>query len=344
MRVLLVKLSSMGDLIQGLPAITDAMKVYPDLQLDWAIDEAFADIAHWHPAVNKVIKSAHRRWKKDPLGYWKNGEIKAFLNDLRAEEYPKIIDGQSNLKGGIVTALSRGNKYGPDARSAREWGAHFAYNTRFAIDKNMLAITRLRLLFANALGYEMPTTAPDFGLQNTPWPEIDPKFTDKPYLVFVHNASWPTKYWDDAHWRELIHRAHSRDLHVLLPWGSDGERQSAEKIASGLNNAVVLPRFSLSEQASLLRGAQAAVCMDTGLAHMSAAMDTPTVTLYGPTDAHLIGATGPRSAHINADGFDCTPCYKQKCAYQGYRGEQSQCLKSISPASVWERTWALIDS
>lgn len=343
MRVLLVKLSSMGDLIQGLPAISDAYAAHPDLELDWAIDEAFAEIATWHPAVNKVIKSAHRRWKKDPVGYWKQGEIKTFLGDLREHEYSHIIDGQSNMKGGIVTALSRGHKFGPDGKSAREWGAHFAYNTRFSIDKNMLAVTRLRKLFAQALDYPMPDSEPDFGLSQHQWPTIDPELVEKPYLVFVHNASWPTKYWDEAHWRELAHRAGSKGLRVLLPWGNDAEKRSATKIASSLTNAQVLPRFSLSQQAAVLAGAKAAVCMDTGLAHLSASLGTPTLTLYGPTDAGLIGATGPNSVHLNAQGFECTPCYKQQCHYKAYKGPRSQCLKSISPAAVWEQTCTLLD-
>ena len=95
MRVLLVKLTSMGDLIHALPAITDASRAIPGIRFDWVIDESFAEVASWHPAVDVIIKSAHRRWRKSYRRHWP--EIKQFLRGLRATRYDFVIDGQTNL-------------------------------------------------------------------------------------------------------------------------------------------------------------------------------------------------------------------------------------------------------
>jgi heptosyltransferase-1 len=157
----------------------------------------------------------------------------------------------------------------------------------------------------------------------------------RPYLVFVHNASWDNKCWVNDHWRQLIQIADDNGFDVLLPWGAEWEREQAEVLAKGFDHARVLPRLPLIEIASILTHSSGAVCVDTGLAHIAAALDVPMVTLYGPTDAKLIGAYGKNSVHLSAQGFECTPCYKRSCAYQEYKGPEAQCLKSFAAQQVW---------
>ena len=332
MRVLIVKLTSMGDLVQALPALTDAQRAIPGIEFDWVVDESFAEIPGWHPAVINNLNTAHRRWRKT---WWQSAELKKFVGQLRSVRYDAVIDAQSNLKSAVVTMLSKGRKHGPDGKSVREWGAHLAYRARYAIPKDQLAIDRWRQLFASVLGYTQPTNSPDFGLTGVDWPAPDIKLPESPFLVFVQNASWPNKRWQIGHWQQLIEKAQEQGYAVLLPWGSDAELSQARILAEGRENARVLPKLSLTELAVLLRASAGAVCVDTGLAHVSAALDVPTVTLYGATDPQLIGATGGQSVHLEVEGYGCAPCYKRICAVADYRGEEALCMKTLSVTPVW---------
>ncbi len=344
MRVLIVKLTSMGDLVQALPAISEAKKNFPDIQFDWVVDESFAEIPHWHPAVNKVICSAHRRWKKGLFSKSVWQDLRRFWRELRDVRYDYVIDAQTNIKSAVVTRLALGPKHGPDRQSVREFGAHWAYQQQYSIAKPQLAIERWRQLFAKVLAYELsPSVANiDFGLENSQFPLPSLNYAQPPvsdykqrYVVFVQNASWPSKCWSQDRWQALVDLANQQSLAVFIPWGNQTEKEAAELIAEGRENCVVLPRLSLSELAAILQHAAAAVCMDTGLAHISAALATPTLTLYGPTDPALIGATGSNSLHIIADSFSCAPCYKRDCQHGGTRNLHAQCLQSMSADQCW---------
>ena len=334
MNVLIVKLTSMGDLVQALPAVTDACRARPDLILDWVVDETFAEVPGWHPGINRVMTTAHRRWRKDWFGTLKAGELTAFWRRLRERRYDAVIDAQTNLTSALVTALTRGPSHGPDRATAREYPAHWAYRHHYHIPLGQLAIERWRQLFSRVLGYPLPESPPDFGIAGNRWPLPEDVPAGK-YLVAVTNASWENKYWLDRHWRTLIGLAGDCGYRVLLTCGSEEEYRRSAAIAEGLENARVLPRKSLTDMAGILKNSAGAICMDTGLAHVSAALDVPTVTLYGPTDPALIGATGNRSRHLVATGYDCIPCYRRDCVVPGYRGNVAQCLARMEPAQVW---------
>ena len=336
MNVLIVKLTSMGDLVQALPALSDAKKAYPDISFDWAVDESFAEIPLWHPTVRRTLPTAHRRWRATLRQVLQRGELRAFYQALRSTHYDVVIDAQTNWKSALVTRLARGVKHGPDSRSVSEWVAHLAYDKRHAVARQQLAIKRWRQLFAGALNYPLPTTAPDFSLAAKQWPKAPFELPTSPFLVFVQNASWPNKRWTDEHWGQLIERAGEQGYEVLLPWGSAAEKAQAEQIAGAYGHCRVLPRLGLGEIAGVLVKSAGAVCVDTGLAHVAAALDVPTVTLYGATDPQLIGATGSRARHLQTTGFACTPCYKQHCETADYSGANAQCMKTISAEVVWQ--------
>lgn len=335
MNILIVKLTSMGDLLQALPAVTDASRARSDVMFDWVVDEAFAEIPHWHPAVRKVITTAHRRWRGNIPDCLGSGELKNFWRQLRSEQYDIVIDTQANLKSALVTTLARGVKHGLDRSSVREYPAHWAYKFRYSIPAKQLAINRWRGLFAQVLDYPQPQSAPDFGLSGICWPTPERR-PERPYIMAVPNASWENKYWQDSQWRDLIRIAGIAGFQVLLTCGSAAEFDRSASIARGQDNARALPRTSLAEVAALLKESAGAVCMDTGLAHLSAALDVPTVTLYGPTDPRLIGATGSRSVHMAAAGYDCIPCYRRFCEIAGGRGGDAQCLAGINASEVWQ--------
>jgi heptosyltransferase-1 len=329
-RVLLIKLTSLGDLIHALPALSDAQDARPGIEFDWVIDENFREIALWHPAVKGVITTNHREWRGALASSKTHGSISKTIEHIRAREYDLVIDGQGNFKTALLSLFSRGQRAGFDARSVREWVAHLAYQRRFAASKNAHAIERLRRLFASALGYPMPDSAPDFRIRRDRF--VKPK-ADLPggYLVFVHNASWKTKLWPERHWAELIAKCVQAGFRVLLPWGNAQEEARAKRLATG-PGVQVLPRLELSEIGYVLAKAKACVCMDTGLSHLAAALDVPAVTLYGSTDSGLIGASGASQVHIKSERF-CSPCQSKTCRYSS---GDNPCLEEIAPERVFD--------
>lgn len=338
--VLLVKLTSMGDLIQLLPALSDARAHHPTIRFDWAADAAFAEIPAWHPAVDRVIASSHRQWRQRKLHALGRGGARQWLHELRAHRYDLVIDAQGSWKSALVTALARGPGAGLDRRSIREPGAQWLYQRRYPVAREQLAIARWRSLLAQALDYPQPRGAPDFGLAGRSWPRPSLNLT-APTLTFVTNATWPTKHWPAAHWRELIARAGAAGYQVVLPWGSAAERERVQALADGQTGAVVPPRMTLAEVAGLLCASTAVAAVDTGLAHLAAALGRPTLTLYGPTDPRLIAATGPAAQALQATGHLCVPCGRRQCHTRDYQGPVARCLEALSPALVWARLEAV---
>jgi heptosyltransferase-1 len=328
-RVLLIKLTSLGDLIHALPALSDAQDARPGIEFDWVIDESFQEIALWHPAVKGVITTNHREWRGALASSETHGSISKTIEQIRASEYELVIDAQGNFKTALLSLFSKGPRAGFDSRSVREWVAHLAYQRRFAASKNAHAIERLRRLFAAALDYPMPDSPPDFRIQRERFakPRAEPPAE---YLVFVHNASWKTKLWPERHWIELIGKCVHAGLRVLLPWGNAEEEARAKRLAVA-PEVQVLPRLNLSEIGYVLARAKACVCMDTGLSHLAAALDVPAITLYGSTDSGLIGASGASQVHLKSDRF-CAPCQSKTCRYSS---GDNPCLEQITPDRVF---------
>jgi heptosyltransferase-1 len=333
--VLLVKLTSMGDLIQLLPALSDARAWRPEIRFDWVADAAFAEIPGWHPAVDRVIPSAHRHWRQHKTTFILGDAGRAWLRRLRERHYDQVIDAQGSWKSAAIARLARGPSAGLDAQSVRESGAQWLYRSRHFVAREQLAITRWRQLLAAVLGYPMPTDAADFGLAGRIWPD-PPIAVSAPTLTFVTNATWPTKHWPDAHWRALLATAAGAGYQVVLPWGTAPERERAIMLAREQPGALVPPRrASLGEIAALLCRSAAVVSVDTGLAHLAAALGRPTLTLYGPTDPRLIAATGLHAEHLPATGYPCIPCRQRECRVAGYRGPDARCMQDLTPALVW---------
>lgn len=323
MRVLIIKLSSMGDLMHAFPALTDASKHNPDLTFDWVVDESFSEVPLWHPNVTNVITTAHRRWRKNLVSSWKNGEFKAFYKALNDNDYDVVVDLQSNLKSAAVSRLRRGPVHGYDAKTCRETLAHFAYSHKYPVALNQHAIERQRELLANIFGYDQPIDDSDYGvdLSTHALPSMD--LPDN-YLMFVHNASWETKLWLIENWQSLAHKASESGYSVLLPCGNDAEFARAKAIAAQSTSIIALPRMGLNEMAAIINNATAAVCSDTGLAHLCALASTPAITLYAVTDTVLIGTVGNHQHHIIAGNNKLAD------------------MKTISVEMVWEKLQPLL--
>lgn len=291
MRVLIVKTSSMGDVLHTLPALTDAQQAIPGIQFDWVVEEGFAQIPSWHSAVNRVIPVAIRRWRKAWFSASVKAERNAFREAVQAERYDAVIDAQGLVKSAaLVTRLAHSVKHGMDWQSAREPLAALFYHRRHHIARQQHAVERTRELFAKSLNYSKPSSQGDYAIaRHFLTSEQDPA---QPYAVFLHATTRDDKHWPEANWRALIGLLADNDISIKLPWGAPHEEARARRLAEGFAHVEVLPRMSLEEVARVLAGAKYVVSVDTGLSHLTAALDRPNITLYGPTDPGLIGGYG----------------------------------------------------
>jgi len=348
LRVLLIKTSSLGDVIHTLPALTDALRALPGIQFDWVVEEGFAEIPTWHPAVANVIPVAIRRWRKNLWQTFKNGEWRQFKQRLRDARYDLVIDAQGLLKSAWLTRYVKAPIAGLDKASAREPMAARFYDRPYAVARGQHAVERLRQLFGQALGYAVPAGLGDYGLDRS---RLLAPGADAPFVLFLHGTTWDSKHWPELYWRQLAERMIGQGLEVRLPWGSPAEKARAERIADGLDNAVVLPKLNLAGVARVLAAAQGCVAVDTGLGHLAAALDVPTLSLFGPTNPGLTGAYGKSQVHLAADYPACAPCLQKKCTYRPTPEDQRQvdterewpmCFTRLNPERVANQLGALL--
>lgn len=304
MKLCLIKTSSMGDVIHTLPALTDAQKYIPNLSVDWVVERAFAEIPTWHSAVNNVIPIDLRRWRKTPFASQTRQEWKTYKQALQLSSYDAVIDAQGLLKSALfATRLVQGRKYGYDRHSAREGLSSLFYDEHFAISYQQHAVERIRQLFAAALGYPLPSSVGDYRIAHH-FASLPSNLTAcTPYIVAVHATTRADKHWQEKAWQALFKQVAAAGLAIYLPWGSLAEKAAAERLAHGNPQVKILPKLTLSELATILVGAKAVVSVDTGLSHLSAALDKPNVILYGATDPALIGAYGQQQHYICAQGM-----------------------------------------
>ena len=321
MRVLVVKMSSLGDVIHTLPALGDAVNALPGIRFDWVVEEAFAEIPEWHSAVERVIPFAFRRWRKRPLKNFSGPEWHEARRALRSRDYDAVIDAQGLLKSAIVSRLVPAPRYGLDKNSARERLAALAYEHPVHVPKDLHAVQRTRLLFARALDYPLPRGLGSYGLAGAlPTAALQ----SPPGLLFFHGTARAEKLWPERHWMALAELAAEAGYRVWLPWGNEEEYRRAQRIALAGQNTRVLPQMSLRQIAEQLRQVSGAVAVDTGLGHLGAALGVPSVSLYGPTSTALVGTYGRNQLHLQSPLVD------------GDVTDPAILMQAIEPAVVWQ--------
>lgn len=298
MRILIVKTSSLGDVIHNLPVVSDIRQHVPEAVIDWCVEENFAAIPRLHPGVAEVFPVAIRRWRKQLLRRRTWREIAAFRATLRAQRYDLILDTQGLLKSALIAIQAIGSRCGYDQHTVREPLAAYFYQRHVAVSVAEHAVTRNRLLAAAALGY-VPDDTPDYGIAVSPaafsW------LPPPPYVVLLTATSRDDKLWPEAHWLELGKRLREQGCRVVLPGGNAVERERAARLAAGIPDAVAAPSLDVAALAAALAGARAVVGVDTGLTHLAVALKVPTVALYIATDPGLTGVFGT-AFHRNLGG------------------------------------------
>jgi heptosyltransferase I len=297
-KILIVRVSSLGDVVHNMPVIADILHRHPAAQIDWLVEESFIELVQLVHGVRRAIPFSLRRWRKRlfSLDNWR--EIGAFRRALAAEKYDLVIDCQGLIKTAWVASWARGPLTGLANRTdgaGFEWPVRFFYDRRVPIAPRTHVVERTRQLVAAALGEPVPqpTDDIDFGIDtrqaalalsalglNLP----------VPYVVFVHATSRADKQWPEAAWIELGQALVRRGVSLVLPWGSDSERETSERLAREFGAAAVVPpKLSLPAVVGLIDGAAATVGVDTGLVHIAAALKRPTVELYNFATAWRTG-------------------------------------------------------
>ena len=294
MRVLVVRVTSMGDVVLTLPAISDMVEQVPGIEIDWLVEKPFAAIAALHPGVRTVHPVAWRKWRKS---LWKTETRQAmadFRHALRARRYDMIIDFQGQIaKSVILGSMARGPLHGFAWQGLREPLASLFYRRKGEVSKQLHLVPRSRALAAALLGYKLPATAPRYGMQVGP-PFWRPELAGEapPYAILIPHASRPEKHWPEERWVALGHQLRAAGLQVVVFWGSPAEQKMAKAMAVAFNGHVP-PFLTVAQAATVLAGADVVVGLDTGFTHMAAGLARPTVGIYCDFDPKLAGILGP---------------------------------------------------
>ena len=288
----------MGDVIHNLPVVTDLLRAFPDIKIDWVTEAPYVEVIKLHPGVSQALK-VHLRWLKK--AWWRDAPWLQLERDRQAmveEDYDAVLDTQGLVKSVMVARWVEGQRYGFSRQSAREPFASRFYDRTFDVPKGEHAVTRNRKLAAAAFGYVMPEQL-DYGI--TANPALPAWLAAAPYAVLLHATSRPDKQWPQTHWVALGRQLNKRGLKIVLPWGNEIEMQTSKAIATQLDDAVVPPAISLAEAATVLAGAMVVVGVDTGLAHLAVALGRPVVGIYVSTSPALTGLFGSANA-VNLGG------------------------------------------
>lgn len=325
MNILLVKLSSLGDVIQTMPVVDDLLRAHPSAQIDWVVEEAFAPLVARVRGIRRVVPIAQRRWRRARFEASTRQERAAYLADLRAHSYDAVIDFQGLIKSAVVARqaqLAPGGfratyANGSDACSY-EWPVRFMVNRPIPMAQRIHAVARYRSLAAQALRYAVTGQA-RYNLR------VDAQ-GDRQTIVFTHGTTRPDNEWPADRWIELGRQLISDGYQIALPQANASELALCERIALALNDSsqlgelvetsehtefrssitsplpldgarhgasvVVWPRMALAPLMDQMAGAAGVIGVDSGLSHLAVALDLPHVQIFSQPRAWRAGPVG----------------------------------------------------
>lgn len=284
-KILVIKSSSMGDIVHALPVAYDIKKHFPDCELSWVVEESFTDIPKLSPYVDKVVVTAFRRWRKHVFSSSVRAEVLGLRRALAEAHYDIVIDLQGLIRTAIVARWAGVQSVGYSRDNIKEpLAAHF-YNRTLAVSNKLPPVMRYRRMAAQALGYAVSDQDLHYGLRVLP---MVPVGVRPPYAALAVNTSRAEKLWPTARWTEVARALAADGVMSVLFWGSDKERAYCDRIASSVPGAaVVLPRLSLRSLAEVIAGSRCLIGVDTGLTHLGAALGVPSVGIIVGTSAEL---------------------------------------------------------
>jgi heptosyltransferase-1 len=289
MRLLVVKTSSMGDVVHAMPVVADILRHDRSAQIDWLVEPSFAAIPQLHPALKQVHTVAWRKWRGQLLAGQTWSAMAQLRRNLRAAKYDLVLDLQGLLKSAVWARQAGAPVAGYDRASVREAAACWLYQRRATVPREQHAVDRCRQLVAAHLGYAVPEGPPVFGLRA---PTALWRPAAKAYSVLIPNASRQEKLWPERHWVAIGKRMREMGWTPVVLWGRPEEQTLAERIAADCEGDVP-PFLKVGEMASVLAGARHVVGLDTGFTHLAAAFGRPTLGIYCDHEPGLAGITGP---------------------------------------------------
>lgn len=332
-RILLIKPSSLGDVVHALPVAATLHRRYPNTRLDWLVEEEAADIVRGHPAISEVVVSGRRRWLRQLRGARgigvTLGEIVRFVADLRRRRYDAVLDLQGLFKSALYVMATRA-PIRVGFAEGRE-GSPWVLTHRIPAPPQPVHAVDRYLALAAAVGATEPVREAQIALtpQARSVAESMLEGYGRPRVVLHPAARWRTKLWEEGRWRELAASLLTEGVGVFITGGQEDGAMAAE-ISAGLNPAPVslAGRLSLKELAAVLSLADLLVSVDSGPMHMAAAMGTPVVALFGPTDPRRTGALGPGA--VLRRSLPCSPCLERRCRI----ADVHRCMRDLGVAEV----------
>ena len=332
LKILLVKLSSLGDLIHVFPALTELQEHHPEAEVTWIVDQPFAEVPLWHPVVKKVIVAPLRQLKQQGWSLKAFHTLKDLIKTIRAEKYDYVIDAQGLFKSAFLARVAKGYRVGFGRGCLRE-NVWWLYQHWVFIPFRVHAIKRVKALFSE-IGKYVSVSETNYGLKK--WQPVQSKI-----ILFAHGTTWASKHYPDPLWKKMAEIVTKAGYEVWLPYASPKELKRAELLK--VNDQVkILPKMSLNQIRDMLLKVSGVIAVDTGLAHIAAALSIPCVTLYGPTDPAKIGTMGEHQKQLKAV-FECAPCGKRECTHPDrVQPITPPCFKTLPPAEVWKAMQALL--
>ena len=344
MRILIVKISALGDVVHSLPVLAYIKKLHPEAEIDWLVEEGLAPLLEGHPLLHRVHRLGFKRWRRQGFIVLLRGLLE-MARTLRRQPYDVVLDLQGNCKSGLFTLLSKARlRYGFARHVVREWPNLLATNRKVVLGEADHHISDRSLAVAREAfpgGGKAPLAGP-LHVDEGAAAQVDRQlhqagFDGQSLLVLQYGTTWRTKLWSLDYWRELVRRLTLENgFRPVLIWGNDEERQAAELIAAASNGrAVIWPRASLQELVALLQRADLVVGGDTGPIHIAAALQRPTVSIFRVTDATRNGPRGKEHIRLQAP-MPCGPCLKKTCP------QDAECARSIAVSQVHEAVSKLL--
>jgi len=340
MRILIVKLSSLGDVIQTLPALFLLRKKYPDAHITWLIEEESAELVVGHPLIDNIIVFRKKRWLSGGANYRRLAqtvyETANFIKELRFYSYDLVIDFQGLLKSGILVGISRGKRkrgFYPGREKS-----HLFLNEKVPYPVASLHAVDRYIFLLNSLGCSCQSPEFFISIQQEQRERIAKFFQLKgitfnnPIVILHPGTRWESKLWEEKKWAMLGDLLYDKNYAQVIFTGSRQDRSLIRRVAKqmrfpGINTAGEL---KLKELAFLQTQADVVVVPDSGPMHLAAALGRPVVALFGPTDPSRTGPYGDIHSVIFRP-IECRPCFRRKCSF-------NKCMTEISVREVWEAT------
>jgi len=312
LKILIVKLSSLGDVVHAMPAVQDLAQAFPHAQIDWVVERGFAPLVRRCKGVHRVIPCELRRWRKNMFYAETRKAWQLFKDDLRQDEYDAVIDLQGLTKSALVSWMARLSHFGKryamanqTAGSSYEAPTRWVAHTAIALPQHSHAVSRSRDLCALAFGYSLPTVVSyglvaqmDKALEAIKYVAL--KTGSRGVVALVHGTSRTDKKWPLAHWRELATRLNTSGFGVVVLHGSDAEEQVSHEMVQGHRHAQIWPRMALDALTDSLAHCVGVVGVDSGLSHIGVALNLAHVQIYNFDTAWRTGPLAPAEPVLQA--------------------------------------------